>query len=465
MGIRGTIDLYGIKYDQYENIKKRFLNIAEKYGAKGIQTSALDTLDLFVRTSGADADICQKEMFLAMNKNAIDAYKNNISNHQIVDEEKQDLTVLKPEGTAPVIRALYEQKATFNQYLKVAYFDRMYRYNRPQKGRLREFTQAGMEFFGKGALIDAQCLAAAYKFMQSINLDKYIKIHINTMGNKASKEKYAHILQNYFKANQEKISTQVFAKAIENPLRALDKLTNEEKNILKDLPKMFDYLDIDSQQYFNELIAYLTQLQIPFHIDHTIVRGLDYYTHTVFEFISTLSASQGTVLAGGRYDNLISLITNKNKVEKDSESFKDDNDTYDSDTCSSNMPGVATNNGTDYTAIGWAAGVERLMLLLEECKEDIVSATTDQTIHIISLNTHNRCLDLQHKLHNQDLNCIIIQADKLDKALKHANQQKVKYVVISGTNESISDTWQLKNMHLGQQILCNEQELLQELKK
>lgn len=412
MGIRGTQDLFGKRFDIHNQIQQHFNQIANQYGAQCIQSSALDSIDLFVRTSGQDADICQKEMFVVTNRN---------------NTEHDNSVVLKPEGTAPTIRALQEQNIIFNQFLAVSYFDRMYRYSRPQKGRLREFTQAGIEFFGTGALIDAQAIKSACDFLEKCKILEHVGLKINTVGNNESRLAYTTALHTFFMNNKHKLSEATYEKAISNPLRALDKLTDEEKKTLPDMPLILDHLDQASKIYFENTLKYLDYMNVKYEIDQTIVRGLDYYTHTVFEFVGSNSASQGTVLAGGRYDHLIPILTNQN--------------------CS---------------AIGWAAGVERLLILQEELQVDFtVQAPTK--LYIISLDTDLRCLSLANHLRQQNKSIVVLQNIKLDKALKQIHQNNGKYVVISGNDEEKNNSWSFKDMDKGENSTFSEQELINKL--
>lgn len=408
MSIRGTQDLFGRKYQIYKDIREKFSTIAEQYSAQFIQTSALDSAELFVRTAGADSDICQKEMFTVSYKCA----------DQSEDKDKEVLTILKPEGTAPAIRALYESNFIFRNFEACAYFDRMYRYSRPQRGRLREFNQAGIEFFGESPLIDFQALESAVRFIDSLGLLDQVTLKINTLGKAYARQKFVEKLDEYFKANSNKISIQHA-----NPLRILDKLSDEEKQALSDMPKLYDMLPGEDKEYFDTVLKYLDKANIRYEVDPTIIRGLDYYAHTVFEFCTSATTAQNTVLAGGRYDQLIRQITEKQ----------------------------------DCSAIGWGAGVERLMLLLD----DDWNSHINDNIYVLSLNEDEYALGLASTLRAIGQKVKFFTNIKFDKFLSRANQDLVGKVIICGSEEREKNNFLYKDMYAKTQQNCSFEELLE----
>ena len=397
-GVKGTKDFFGIQYRIYNNIKEKFTKIVMRYGAQYIQTSALDTAELFIRTAGADSDICQKEMFTV-------SYNCPVSDIKIKDTDTKTHVILKPEGTAPAIRALYDNQFIFRSFEACAYFDRMYRYSRPQRGRLREFTQAGMEFFGTDPLIDFQALESAVRFLSELGVLNQVTLKINTLGTLASRNKFISVLKKYFKENEDKFSVRH-----ENPLRVLDKLSDKEKIALSDMPRLYDILSDEDKKYFDTVLKYLDKAGIDYVFDTSIIRGLDYYTHTVFEFCTSSTTAQNTVLAGGRYDNLIKQITKKQ----------------------------------DCSAIGWGAGIERLMLLIDESWEK----KENNIVYVLSLGEDEYSFDLVTLLRNKGLSVKFFNNIKMDKFLNRTNQDNVIKVIICGSDEVNKKQYSYKNMKL-----------------
>lgn len=421
MKVRGTRDLFGIEYELFNKIKNEFNVVANRYDASFIHLSALETKEVVARTSGADSDIVSKEMFFV-------SHISTGNTQEKASGNEHDNIILKPEGTASAIRALYDLGIKMQEPLRIAYADRMYRYCRPQKGRLREFHQVGIEFFGSGYLIDIEAIAIAVDFLKSLHLLEYVTLNINTIGGPESRAEYAKALYIYF--NQHKDAIEYLHT---NPLRTLDKLSEDEKSKMLDMPSIYDYLTENDKKYFENVLDGLKALGINFKVNNSIIRGLDYYSHVVFEFTTQSTTAQNTVLAGGRYDKLIEEISNIN------------------------------NNGDrqSNSAIGWAAGIERLMLLHSEFIHS-ESYAYKQAVALINLECDQYALTMCQRL-RMHVSVNIISVNKLKKGLDMANKLGYVHVVVCGENEIQSGKYMYKNLSSSEQKILNIEELIKVL--
>ncbi len=306
--------------------------------------------------------------------------------------------------------------------LKIAYIERMYRYCRPQKGRLREFHQVGTEFFGQHYTIDIQAISMAVSFLSKLKLLEYVVLNLNTIGGPDTRAKYSIELGQYFEQNKDKI-----AYLHTNPLRTLDKLSDAEKASLADMPIIYDYLTTADKEYFQNILNGLDMLGIKYQINNSIVRGLDYYSHIVFEFTTSATTAQNTVLAGGRYDKLISEI-------------------------SSNQSN---------SAIGWGAGIERLMILSQECLADKI--LDKASVLFINMNCDFHALSVCNRL-REYIGINMITVDKLKTGLNIANKHKYVHVIICGEQELQSGKMLYKNMHTSDQKNCSIDEMIELLR-
>lgn len=387
MSVRGTKSYFGADAANYKSLEQIFFKITQQFGAQFIKTSALQEAKIFFKSAGSSSDICNKEMFVVENMKIEPGAKTDF-----------DKTVLQPEATASVVHTLATHHTTFNHYLRVAYFDRMYRYNRPQKHRLRELTQAGVEFFGKGVLVDFEAIQCAVTLLTQLGLIDQVTLRINNIGSAQTRAEYAAVLGQFFQAHQDKIS-----QISENPLRTLDKLTAAEKANLPGMPLINQSLPQSLIDSFNELLHLLDLANIKYIVDPTIIRGLDYYAHTVFEF----TTDETTLLAGGRYDTLVSTLTKQ-----------------------------------DCSGVGWALGVERALSYMTE-KE-----STPQLTYLANMNATRHALKVADHLRQQGMNILVIDCfhKDLHKLLRNANNNHLKEVVLVGENECAAGTYIVKNM-------------------
>ncbi len=311
---RGTRDILPSETDKWQNIEKKFKEICELYNYKEIRTPTFESTDLFRRSVGETTDIVGKEMYT------------------FEDKKGRSLT-LRPEGTAPVMRAFVENKLfALNELTKMFYKGSMFRYERAQKGRWREFFQFGVEVLGSESPgIDAEIIALGNHYLKSVGLTEF-KAVINTLGDAESRQRYKEELVEYFSQHIDGLCSDCKSRLEKNPLRLLDCKVDKNSEIMKNAPKASNYLNDKSKAYFEEVQKLLDLIGIKYIVDETLVRGLDYYNHTVFEFIGTSDKMgvQSTIFGGGRYNGLVSQL-----------------------------------GGPDIGGIGFALGAGRLLMALE----------------------------------------------------------------------------------------------------
>tara|TARA_Y100000590_G_C15716167_1_gene1011967 strand:+ start:1347 stop:2597 length:1251 start_codon:yes stop_codon:yes gene_type:complete len=377
-----------------EYIHKFFIT----YGYSEIRTPTFENTELFIKSIGGDSDIVSKEMY------------------SWIDQGKNKLT-LRPEFTASVVRHFIQnQLHKKNPMHKMYYIGSSFRRERPQKGRLREFHQFGVEAFGsKFPEQDAEIISMAYNFYKGLKIQD-LNLEINSIGSKQSRDEYRKALKGYLEKYKSDLSETSQKRLESNPLRILDTKIDFEKEIIKDAPKIIDYLDKKDHHHFSNTLDFLDSIKIPYTINNYLVRGLDYYSQTVFEIQSSLLGSQNALCGGGRYDYLVE-----------------------------ELGGQAT------PAIGFAAGIERLILAIDTKK--IMNKTPD--VYMISMGDEaiQFSFKIADKLRN-DKNLYIVN-DTLRRTmksqLKDANRLMAKHVIIIGEEEINSKKLTIKNMKTGEQ--------------
>ena len=380
---------------KFEFITNTADSVFKKYGYSRLITPILEELALFKRSVGDETDVVSKEMYSFTDKGGREV-------------------ALRPEGTASSVRAFLEAKLYNVQNItKWYYYGPMYRYEAPQKGRYREFYQTGLECFGvRDPFLDAQIISIACEFLEKLGI-KNLTVEINSLGNIESRKKYIADLQKYLIANYEALSENSKVRCYKNPLRVLD--SKEDDEIVANAPKLHDYFDEESKEYFDKVLNYLDKFKINYIINDKLVRGLDYYSDTVFEIKSNLLGAQATVLGGGRYDKLIEYLSNKS------------------------VP-----------AIGFAAGIERIMLLLDETllpkpKPKIFIAYFEETKDYL--------FDILEELKNINYEiCYEYSIKNFSSQMKKANKLNADIVLILGENEQKNREISIKNFKDGQQI-------------
>ena len=409
--VKGTYDLLAEdlgKFNELENLFRQFLNL---YGYSEIKTPVFEYTGVFKKDNDT-SDMVTKEMY---------TFSLN---------DKDSLT-LRPEGTAGVIRSFVEHKMYGNAELpvKLAYIEEMFRHERPQKGRQRQFTQMGVECIGeKNPLIDAEVIALGYFYVKALGLNS-IKVLINTLGDNESRLQYKQDLIDYFRPHKDELCFDCQNRLDKNPLRILDCKVDRELDVVKNAPKM--KLTENAESYFNAVKQYLDVLQIPYEVDDRLVRGLDYYTDTVFEVVSTHeeSGSQATIFGGGRYDNLVSEM-----------------------------------GGPELSGIGFAIGVERLAILCDaEGIFDEFKTVLD--CYVINLNdTKDYALNITETLrHNGLMTEMDYYGRSLKAQFKSSERKNARFVIIIGEDEVKANTVTIKDTLTKAQESVNKDELVDRL--
>ncbi len=409
--VKGTHDI--LEEDSYffDKVISKATNLCRLMNYKKIQTPILEFSNLFSKTLGLSSDVVSKEMFA------------------FVDQGGEHLT-LRPEGTAPVARALISNSLHEKQNQKFFYYGPMFRREKPQAGRLRQFNQFGVEHFNKSSFFcDLEVIFLASKLMDELNILEYVDLEINSIGNFNSRQEYQEKLIQYLNPYKSELSDESKKRLIKNPLRILDSKNETDKKILSQAPKIKDSLDKESKIFYESLKEYLLKLKVNFTENSKLVRGLDYYNHSVFEFISKEEKAQNTILAGGRYDGLVETIS-----------------------------------GKDICGVGWALGIERIIFMVKKK----LSLKKKNIISIFSTSD-----DLNHEVfkivsHLKDLNYIsfnIIYGGNLKKKFAKANKIDSSGCIILGEDEYKRDELIYKNFKTGIQLMLKEGAIKEFLQK
>ncbi len=325
--VRGMNDLYGSEAAVFDRVVKTAEQVLSQYGYQSIRLPIVEKTELFARSIGEVTDIVEKEMYT-------------------FDDRNGDSLTLRPEGTAGCVRAVVQNGLIHNQVQKLYYTGPMFRHERPQKGRYRQFHQFGVEVFGLAtADLDAELIALTARLWEKLGLNN-LELQINSLGSQQARLAYRDILVDYFNQHQEQLDEDSQRRLTTNPLRILDTKNPDMKSLVEKAPKLLDHLDEDSLQHFEQVKQYLDDLGIEYTVNPSLVRGLDYYNRTVFEWVTTELGAQGTVCAGGRYDGLVEKI-----------------------------------GGKSTPASGFAMGIDRLMALLIE--KELVESVTHSDIYMV----------------------------------------------------------------------------------
>lgn len=407
---KGTQDILpadSAKWQYVENVARETF---KKYNYGEIRTPMFEHYEVISRSVGDTTDIVTKEMY------------------DFHDKGDRHIT-LRPEGTAPVVRSYVENKLfapEVQKPVKVYYIGSMFRYERPQAGRLREFHQLGVECFGsKNPATDVETIAMAYQLFNTLGI-KDVTLHLNSLGNTESRLAYRQALIDYLTPIRESLSKDSQRRLDENPLRVLDSKEKEDKVAVENAPSILDYLDEESQAHFDEVRAMLESLNIPYVIDTNMVRGLDYYNHTIFEFITTIDKSELTICAGGRYDSLVEYF-----------------------------------GGPETAGFGFGLGLERLLLVLD--KQGItlpVEEGLDVYIAVLGSEANGKALELVQAIRHQGFKA---ERDYLGRKIKaqfkSADAFKAKTVITLGESELESGRVSVKNNTTREEVTVSFEEL------
>ena len=291
--LRGMNDLLPEQSPTWQYLEQKIQEVFQRYGYREIRFPLLESTELFKRSIGEVTDIVEKEMYTWPDRNG-------------------DSVTLRPEGTAGCVRASEQNGLLRNQVQRLWYSGPMFRYERPQKGRLRQFHQFGAEVFGlEGPDIDAEMLVMTARLWQELGLDDHIKLQINSLGNASNRADYRDALVDYLSARKDELDEDSQRRLDSNPLRILDSKNSQTQTLLDSAPNLHDFLDAESLEHFDALRALLDSSGVAYEINSRLVRGLDYYGKTVFEWVTDSLGAQGTVCAGGRYDGLVEQLGGK----------------------------------------------------------------------------------------------------------------------------------------------------------
>ena len=407
---KGTQDILpadSAKWQYVENVARETF---KKYNYGEIRTPMFEHYEVISRSVGDTTDIVTKEMY------------------DFHDKGDRHIT-LRPEGTAPVVRSYVENKLfapEVQKPVKVYYIGSMFRYERPQAGRLREFHQLGVECFGsKNPATDVETIAMAYQLFNTLGI-KDVTLHLNSLGNTESRLAYRQALIDYLTPIRESLSKDSQRRLDENPLRVLDSKEKEDKVAVENAPSILDYLDDESQAHFDEVRAMLDSLNIPYVIDTNMVRGLDYYNHTIFEFITTIDKSELTICAGGRYDSLVEYF-----------------------------------GGPETAGFGFGLGLERLLLVLDKQGIELpVEESLDVYIAVLGSGANGKALELVQAIRYQGFKA---ERDYLGRKIKaqfkSADTFKAKTVITLGESEVESGQVNVKNNSTREEVTVSFEEL------
>ncbi|MDP6104156.1 MAG: histidine--tRNA ligase [Gammaproteobacteria bacterium] len=412
--IRGMNDLLPADSDLWLFVEKVMSDLFTSYGYKYISTPIVEKSETFCRAIGEATDIVEKEMY---------TWK----------EQSGDSLSLRPEGTAGCVRSMIEHNLPREGIQKVFYRGPMFRHERPQKGRYRQFHQIGVEVFGaNGPKIDAELMSMTNSLWHKLGL-KDVTLNINTLGSSESRLKYKEILRDYFLDCKDSLDADSIRRLEKNPLRILDSKNIEMQSIIENAPKLMDNLDDESRKHYNDFINYLECLNIPFQVDTKLVRGLDYYNRTVFEWTTNELGSQGAICAGGRYDSLVELMGGKP------------------------TPGV-----------GFAIGIERIVLLLQ--KLDLL-IPEPLSIYIMPLadDAQIKSMQIADDLHAAFPEAILyndISHGNIKNQFKRANKANAGYALILGNDEISNNQVSIKPLKgQGEQITVSIEKMINYFKE
>lgn len=410
--IKGTQDTLPSESYKIQFVEQSVLEIAKNYGYKEIRVPVFEHTELFQRGVGDTTDVVQKEMYT------------------FEDKGGRSIT-LRPEGTAGVVRS-YIEHGLFNeaQPQKVCYLISCYRYEKPQAGRLREFHQFGCECFGTASpAADAELISLVNDIFAFLDV-KNLKIQINSIGCPECRKNYHKALQEYFESKKDELCGTCLGRLERNPMRILDCKSPVCSEIAKDAPKVTDYLCDECDEHFKKVQQYLDAMNIPYEVNPSIVRGLDYYTKTVFEFVSTEIGAQGTVCGGGRYDGLVEEI-----------------------------------GGNHTPALGFAMGMERLLLLMQaQGIEFPPEAKCDLYIASMGENATLKASQIASDVRGNGMHAQFDIVGRSVKAqMKYANKIGAAYTVVLGDSEIEAGVAKVKNMADGSETEMNIDDIAEEI--
>lgn len=406
--VRGTQDVLPAENRQLRHVESVAFDVSQLYGYGEISTPIFEFTDVFARTLGDTSDIVTKEMY------------------SFEDRGGEGIT-LRPEGTAGVARAVMSGGLQQDLPLKLFYRGPMFRYERPQKGRRRQFGQVGVELIGvAGPLADIEVIALGHQFLDRLGVGANVTLELNSLGDTQSRAAYRDKLVDYLQGFADQLSEDSRERLARNPLRILDSKNEGDRKIIEGAPVLSDCLNDESHDFFGAVKAGLEKLGIAFQINNRLVRGLDYYCHTAFEFTTNDLGAQGTVLAGGRYDGLFEQM-----------------------------------GGRETPGIGWAAGVERLALLTGETQ----AAPRPVAVVPVSKEAEAAALDLTQELRRAGVAVDLGYSGNMKKRMKRAGNLDARFAVLLGQDELARGAATIRDMDSGEQSEVHLREVAEHLRQ
>ena len=393
----------------WQKIEATLKNILQGYGFSEIRTPIVEQTPLFRRAIGEVTDVVEKEMYTFNDRN------------------EESLT-LRPENTAGCVRAGIEHGLLYNQEQRLWYLGPMFRYERPQKGRYRQFHQLGAEVFGlAGPDIDAEVILMTARWWRALGISEHVTLELNSIGSLDARANYRDALVAFLEQHKDKLDEDCKRRMYSNPLRVLDSKNQDIQALLNDAPALFDYLDAESREHFEGLCKLLDNAGIQYRVNQRLVRGLDYYNRTVFEWVTTALGSQGTVCAGGRYDGLVEQL-----------------------------------GGRATPAVGFALGMERMVLLVQEVNPEFTADTSVADVYLASFgeNSQQAALLIAEKVRDE-LPTLRLMTNhgggNFKKQLARADKQGAKIALILGEDEINNSQVTLKDLRTGEQETISQQ--------
>ena len=395
--IRGMNDCLPAQSGLWQYVESVIRQVVASYTYQEIRTPIVESTHLFKRSIGEVTDIVEKEMYT-------------------FDDRNNESVTLRPEGTASVVRAGNEHGLLYNQQQRLWYMGPMFRYEKPQKGRYRQFHQFGLEAFGfAGPDIDAEIILLSQRLWQRFGIHEHVSLEINSLGSNQARADYKAQLVSYLRTRQSELDEDSLRRLESNPLRVLDSKNPQVQAVVKDAPKLIDCLDEESAQHFKNLCERLDNFGIEYRVNPSLVRGLDYYNRTVFEWVTSSLGSQGTVCAGGRYDGLVEQL-----------------------------------GGKATQGVGFAVGLERLILMLQTLELDKqVAAPVDVYVTALDESVELYAWQVAEQLRNSLPQLRVMNhcgGGNVKKQMKKADASGAKLALIVGQDELQQQTVAIKNL-------------------
>lgn len=413
--IRGMNDCAPTESPLWQWIESKVRHVLASYGYSEVRMPIVESTPLFARAIGEVTDVVSKEMYTFW------------------DNDEQ--LTLRPEGTAGCVRAAIERGWIYNNEQRLWYMGPMFRHERPQKGRYRQFHQAGVEVFGiANPEIDAELIILTARLWKELGIDQHVSLQLNSIGSLEARANYRSALVSFLENHQDLMSDEEKERLVKNPLRILDTKNEALQEVLNGAPKLLDYLDDESREHFAQLCSLLDAMGVKYEINPKLVRGLDYYNKTVFEWVTSALGAQGTVCGGGRYDGLVEQL-----------------------------------GGHATQGVGFAMGLERLVLLVQEVNKEIaLPQAVDLYLVYAGEGSTLNAFQLAEQIRSELPQVRVMthcSGGKFQKQFKRADKIEAKYALVIGESEVQAKTVVIKDLRNGtEQITLNQADLINTLK-